>query len=120
MSDKERRNDLDATKELFFFLQGQIPDGYFLKKRCIPRLTPDQAWMVVWYIQNQYRQFHDGIARCGVCGSLYDSWSEGACLDYGKAPYYFCDSCMRSEDYDKKMRRNPDKELRRDYIEFFK
>jgi hypothetical protein len=113
----ETKDDLELTEELFAFLQGEIPDGYTISKRNVPKLTADQAWTVIWYLGNEYWQVPDFIERCDLCGNLFHTHREGACLDYGKAPYDFCDNCMNSQEYDRKARRNPDREWRKTYIE---
>lgn len=107
-----RPTDLERTQELFEFLQGEIPDGYRIKRQSVPKLTAEQAWTVVWYIQEQHWQAPDHIERCELCGDLYNSHSEGDLLDYGKGPYHFCDGCMNTSEYNRKSRRNPDKSLR--------
>jgi hypothetical protein len=115
MADKDKDMDpLALTEELFAFLQGKVPEGYKIKRRHVPRLTEDQAWTVIWYCANLGRLdvFDDSIERCDVCGTLYNRNSSGDCLDYGRAPYSFCDNCMDTEQWYKKARRNPDKNLR--------
>lgn len=92
---EDNDRDLEKTKELFEFLQGNSPDGVTVGDG--PKLTPDQAWTVIWYLGNQYWQVTDHIDRCGVCGELYHSWQEGECLDFGNAPYHFCEECMTGE-----------------------
>lgn len=99
----DHRDDLERTEELFRFLQGDIPDGYKIPKCHVPTLTPEQAWMVVWYLGNQYWQVSDSIERCDICGDLFDERREGDCLDFGKTPYHFCGSCNSGEDYYKKL-----------------
>lgn len=103
MSD-EYEKDLDQMQELFEFLQGRVPEGYKIRRGHMPKLSPEQAWTVCWYLGNLYWQPKDTIERCCVCGDLYHSEVEGACLDFGKAPYHFCESCMESEPYEKKVR----------------
>lgn len=118
MSDaKEKEDELTFTERVFNFLQGTLPEGTFVPKKEIPKLTPDQAWTVIWFLGNERREISDHVERCEVCGSLYDSWNAGDTLDYGKSPYSFCDNCMNSEEYAKKMKRNPDKETRRQFFE---
>lgn len=88
------RNDIELAEELFDFLQGTVPGGYVLVKDSIPKLTPSQAWTVIWYLGNLYWQVPDHICRCGVCGDLYDSDYEGDYLDGGEPPYFFCETCQ--------------------------
>jgi len=110
MSATEEKTDLERTEELFAFLQGRVPEGYGIKpKKDIPKLSADQAWTVIWYLGNQYWQVTDHVERCCVCGDLYESWAEGACLDYGKAPYHFCDPCMNGPEFREKAKSDPEK-----------
>jgi hypothetical protein len=97
-------SDLDRTEELYDFLQGKAPKGYHIPRGHMPKLTEKQAWTVIWYLGNQYWQVTDFIEKCCVCGSLYDSECSGSCLDFGKAPYHFCDCCMEGDAYAKKRR----------------
>ena len=101
--------DLTRAEELFAFLQG-MPGGCRVAKSHRPKLTPEQAWSVIWYLGNQYWQVPDHIERCDICGDLFDTHSGGDCLDYGKGPYHFCDNCMCSDDYVRKSnsRLNPE------------
>lgn len=113
MSDEK---DLERANELFEFLQGRLPEGICVPKSHKPKLTAAQAWTVIWHLGNEYWQVPDTIQRCGVCGDLFDSWRQGRTLDYGKAPYSFCDNCVDGEAFTKKMRRNPDAEERKEYF----
>lgn len=112
MSAKDNDTDLNNTKALFAFLQGETPEGCKIRKRNQPKLTADQAWCVIWWLGNQYWQVTDGVERCDVCGDLYHSWQEGNTLDYGNPPYSFCESCMQTDTWFRKAKRNPDKSLR--------
>lgn len=88
MSDENDR-ELDRTRELFAFLQGSLPESVTISDEAhIPKLTPDQAWAVIWYLGNQYWQVPDCIERCTVCGELYHSWQEGESTDEG----FYCDN----------------------------
>jgi hypothetical protein len=97
MSEKNDK-DLAKTQELFALLQGESPEGCTIKPDHMPKLTPDQAWTVIWWLGNQYWQPTDAVERCDVCGDLYHSWQEGECMDYGNAPYHFCDACRDGEE----------------------
>ncbi len=109
---EQNDKDLERTRELYDFLQGKMPDGIRMARSHQPKLTPDQAWSVVWYLGNQYWQVTDRVEKCD-CGDLYHTWQEGDCLDYGKFPYHFCDSCRDGEEYGRKSksRLNPDRKL---------
>jgi hypothetical protein len=108
---EDNDKDLERTQELYDFLQGKMPEGTIVPRSERPKLTPKQAWAVVWYLGNQYWQVTDRVEKCCVCGDLYHTWQSGDCLDYGKAPYHFCESCMSSEEYARKSnsKLNPDR-----------
>jgi hypothetical protein len=112
MQAEAEQNDLDKMAQLFAFLQGTLPEGYQMGANCVPNLTPNQAWTVIWYIQELHWQLPDNIERCDLCGRLYDSWAEGDCLDYGDSPYNFCDMCVESTDWIEKAQQNPNRDLR--------
>lgn len=95
--------DLANTLELFLFLQGMVPSGYNIPEERAPKLTADQAWTVIWYLGNKYWQVRDCIERCCVCGEIYDSERGGQCLDFGAAPYHFCDGCDEGAEYREKI-----------------
>lgn len=111
-----KKSDLQLTEELFEFLQGVCPADCKIAKSHMPKLTADQAETVIWYLGNQYWQVSDHVHRCCVCGNFFDKDNSGDCLDYGKPPIFFCDSCIHSEAYVRKMRRNPDKQERESYF----
>jgi hypothetical protein len=101
-TDKER-DDLERSEELFAFLQGTVPDGHFLDAADVPKLTPAQAWCVIWYLGEQHWRVPDYIERCCRCGSLYDTRNEGDCLDEGAPPHHFCEGCICSDEYEAKL-----------------
>lgn len=114
IEEKHQVDDLTRAQELFDFLQGKVPKGYKIPRKNRPKLTADQAWTVMWYLGNQYWQVPDHIERCDVCGDIYDSHAEGDCLDFGKAPYHFCESCQSSWVYEEKQqsKANPENKSR--------
>lgn len=99
MTTNDERDALEMTEELFAFLQGDVPETIHLGCDKVPKLSADQAWSVIWYLGNLYWKVTDYIERCDVCGTLYDSNREGACLDYGHAPYHFCEGCTEGTEY---------------------
>lgn len=105
MSSEEKvPSEIEKTEALFRFLQGQLPDGCTIPEGSQPRLTPEQAWIVIWWLGNQYWQVPDYIERCDVCGDLFDTNSDGDCLDFGEAPYHFCGICEYGNEYADKQR----------------
>ena len=96
------------AEELLAFLTGDIPDGYRIADGKTPNLTAKQAWTVISYLGDQHWQVPDFIERCGVCGTIYNTEREGACLDYGEPPYHFCDECgMHSREFREKKESEP-------------
>jgi len=98
-----QKSDLELSNELFQFLQGNVTDEYSIDAGNVPKLSPDQAWAVIWYVGELHWKIPDHIDRCEWCGDLYDSHSEGDCLDYGEPPYHFCDGCMCTTEYNAKL-----------------
>lgn len=115
MKKENEPTDMERTETLYALLQGKTPEGCKIPKKEMPKLTPAQAWTVIWWLGNQYWKVTDHIEKCEVCGDLYDTHCGGDMLDFGKAPYFFCDSCMESDQYRKKAMspKNPDKEQRK-------
>jgi len=93
--------DLERAVELLAFLQGQVPKGIQIKHP--PNLTADQADDVLYVLGEHFKGWSvpDSIRRCEVpgCGQLYDSDSEGGCLDFGESPHFFCDDCVDQSEY---------------------
>ncbi len=90
METKDGVLDFEQTEKLFDFLRGgDPPDGITLKHR--PRkMTPDQAFALIYVLQEAFHVIPDTIEICSYCGYLFDSECEGHTPDTGK---YFCDSC---------------------------
>ena len=86
------RDDTDVEKlaEFHRFLTGEeIPEG--LKIGNAPALSKQQAFSVIWYLQEHLPVFPDNIDMCSYCGELYDSDKEGLyCED---AALHYCGHC---------------------------
>ena len=95
-------SNLERTEKLFEFLQGNVPEGYHLDDAQVPKLTPEQAWTVVWYLGELNWKVTDHIERCDVCGNLFDANQEGECLDFGEPPHHFCCYCACKPEYEAK------------------
>lgn len=93
----------DAINELYLFLQGKkLPAGMVCKT---PKLSPNIAFNVIWFLQEHLHILPDTIEQCNCCKELFDSDSEG---EYGgddfdvdrKKKYHgkhFCDNCIPSD-----------------------
>ena len=76
------KSQRDALNELFEFLKGEgLPEGTHCK---MPKLKPDLAFTVIWFLQEHMHCLPDTIEMCQSCKCLYDSDSEGyyLCGDY--------------------------------------
>lgn len=62
-----------------------------MKKACVPQLTPEQAFSVLWVLQEVTRVIEDKWECCDECGDLFDSYGEGH-YDEEKGKH-FCDDC---------------------------
>lgn len=93
MGEYSHEKEVDQVQELFAFLQGTVPEGYRIPAEKVPHLTPDQAWTVVWFVQEMHIQLTDEVERCESCGDLFHSACEGVCREDGP-PYHLCDGCQ--------------------------
>ncbi len=90
----KREISLDEVKKLYGFLQGETPEGFYIK--AMPKLTPDQAFSVIYYLQEGMRILPDTYEKCRIegCNELYDSDNEGCmamlCEDHYEA---MCPHC---------------------------
>lgn len=89
MSDK---TELERVEELFDLLRGEVPEGCEIPESDVPKLTPEQAWTVIWWLGNQYWAVPDFIERCDICGGIFNSEAEGGFTEDGP-PYHFCGAC---------------------------
>lgn len=76
-NDNRNWDDEEWITEFYGFLQGELPNGIRLGKKGTLKLTPDQAFSIIWYLQEHFPILPDNIDKCSVCDRLYDSYSEG-------------------------------------------
>lgn len=107
-SDKTKKQlSFEETKQLYDFLRGEgntrieslsnvvLPDyNIWTKKAHLPKLTDEQAFLVIYVLQEKYGIIPDTYEQCSCCGELYDSDEEGQC--YEEEPY--CDTCYSKLD----------------------
>lgn len=104
MSQSKKEITLEQTQELFDFLQGNfMPEGWTIKPK--PRLTRNQAWSVIYYLQERLRILPDHYEKCrrNKCDSdLFNSESEGCPANYceicgcqKRSKNYNCDNCSK-------------------------
>jgi hypothetical protein len=91
-NDKRDWSDFEWMDEFYKFLQGEIPDLITLQNP--PNMTPEQAFIIVWYLQEHFPLFPDRIDQCDNCKSLFDSYSEGYYSEEGnEIGHHFCSAC---------------------------
>jgi hypothetical protein len=102
----------DAIDEFYKFLKGEeLPEGTHCKT---PKLSPDIAFTVIWFLQEHLHVLPDNVKQCDGCKELFDSHQEGVHLDdqYKNAKTgktlakkhwgSWCDSCTPDIDYELK------------------
>lgn len=91
-NDRRDLSDIEWVTEFYNFLQGEIPDSIKIKQPI--KLTPDEAFMVVWYLQEHFSILPDEIEKCDNCGEIYDSGREGVYLEEpNENGQSFCNTC---------------------------
>lgn len=76
-NDEKDWSDIEWITEFYNFLQGDIPETIKLGRGNKPKLTPEQANTVIWYLQEHFPLLPDQIDQCDTCKSYYDSYSQG-------------------------------------------
>jgi len=84
---------IEQTEELYKFLQGEAPDGYNIENPV--KLTSEQAFGVIWFLQERYRIIPDRYEQCNKCKEIFDSYSEGIYAKDGSA----CECCRSEYNY---------------------
>ena len=83
-SEKKRKvnrfiNYRDKIDEFYKFLKGEeLPEGMSIKT---PKLSPDLAFTVIWFLQEHLQVLPDNIEQCDGCKELFDTESSGCHLD---------------------------------------
>lgn len=79
-------------QRFYEFLQGKSHPENILENH-IPDLSPDQAWHVIYCMQEYFGIFSDRFERCKVCGKIYDSYEEGCTVGEETEPVEWMDIC---------------------------
>lgn len=92
----EKKTPLETVEELYRLLTDhEVPDGWTIGN-LPPKMTGEQAFSLIWYLQEGPRCLPDHIERCGGCGDLFDSYCEHS--EYVQARgHTLCESCYRAE-----------------------
>lgn len=86
-------------EQFYAFLQGKFhPDNIQMKD--VPTLSPDQAWHVIYCMQEYFGLFDDNFERCKDCGCIYDSQNGGTVISEETEPLIsqdeygtYCEDC---------------------------
>lgn len=99
--------NLEETVELYDFLRGELEvhedhtiprhieftlknNVLSTEKSHLPKLTDEQAFLVIYALQEVYGFIPDTYEKCSSCGNLYDSDEEGT---VGADGGNYCDLC---------------------------
>ena len=94
--------DFEGTKKLYDFLRGKgnvdikslheavlVDYDIETRKSHLPNLTDEQAFLVIYVLQEAYGIIPFNYEQCSYCGELYDSDKE---YDYTR-PVGYCAAC---------------------------
>lgn len=71
---------LESVSQLYEWLQGgDDPERIHFKTK--PKLTADEAFSVIYYLQEELGILPDYYEQCRECKCLYDSYNEGVRID---------------------------------------
>lgn len=92
--DKKRCNwtALEWINEFYQFLQGDIPEEIDLHEGSNIKLSAEDAFSTIWYLQEHMPVLPDNIEQCGICGDIYDSYRDGLYCEENWTHY--CGACM--------------------------
>ncbi len=88
---------LNETIELYKWLQGEKMEGYKIKYQ--PKLNKEQAFAIIYLLQEAYGFIPDVYEKCDTCGKLYDSDVEGDVISDEEQSKYIncCAECMQEK-----------------------
>lgn len=93
---------LEDVKTFYNWLQGEPLENFVLSYQ--PKLSPEEAFSIIYVLQEGLGIIPDTIEMCKECNQLYDSNSEGRTIDddsessdgnpYDEEMYgNYCDNC---------------------------
>lgn len=86
------KSSLELLNEFFMFLQGECPDAISVRE--MPKLNSQQAFSVIYYLQEHLPVFPDTIEKCDRCGELFDLFYSGTHCDVCGNLCESCDDCL--------------------------
>jgi hypothetical protein len=91
---------IEQVQEFYEFLQGnrketicKLGSKITWKQEDMPKLSQEQAFAIIYYLQEALYILPDHYEKCKKCGDLFDSENDGCLGGY-------CDGCGCQHDYD--------------------
>ena len=69
---------LEEIQKFHGFLRGKLPDGVMMKDN--PKISAQQAFNIIWYLQEKLRIFPDHFEMCDVCDGIDDDYETVFCI----------------------------------------
>lgn len=85
--------EIEAIAIFHQFLQGHVPEG--VSTRRFKKMNADQAFTVIWFLQEVCNLLPDHYEMCHNCQTIYDDWREGHYNE--KTGKCYCGSCDPGE-----------------------
>lgn len=99
----------ESIEEMMSFLQGKDVPNMKISHYATPNLSRDQAWSVIYALQEYFGIIPDTFEICNTCHVICDSECEGFWIDEAQtdaeggdgmfkkeyAGTFQCDSCLR-------------------------
>jgi hypothetical protein len=96
----DRSEMYEFMQEFYNFLQGEAPETISVKDDRMPKLTPDQAFAVIWYLQEHMGVLPDCMEQCNDCGDVFNQDCDGGYIEFpnndgpnGQQDGSFCEDC---------------------------
>lgn len=86
-------DELSRVEQFHEFLQGRLPDG--VEVGHLPKLSADEAFTVIWFLQEVSEIISSSIEMCSYCGTLFDSDADG---HIGEAGNYCSAMCEANDE----------------------
>lgn len=67
-----KQMNLEEVQKLYEFLQGKEMKSYTFREQ--PRLSPEAAFAVIYFLQEEFGVIPDYYEVCENCGNIYDSY----------------------------------------------
>ena len=71
----------DTMNELYSFLRGKFVPKNYLHAIDLPKISAEEAWQVIYVMQEYFKLLPSKFERCNDCGRIFDSEIEGIHTD---------------------------------------